>query len=108
MTSIRQSIRRLLGGQVDSNDDPIRPYYSYRIYWTKLVRDWSNEKRQNIAEKLEQVVSTDEFEPNPLERRYSVEGLSANKHAGASLLALQEVLHGFQEFDRESKEKDNE
>ena len=108
MTSIRESIRRLLGETADQQADQPRPYYSYRIYWTKMVREWPIEKRKEVVGKLAQVLGADDFEPNTLERRFSVDGLDSGKHAGASLLALREVLQAFDKFEQDHKEDSNE
>ena len=37
-----------------------------------------------------------EFEPNTYERRFAVESLDESRHAGASLVALQDVLTALQ------------
>jgi hypothetical protein len=74
-----------------------RVEYSYRIYWTKLARDWDGDRRQAVEQALAQVLAGPDFEPNEYERRYSVPGLDDQAHAGQSLLALRRVLRGLAE-----------
>ena len=104
MTSIRESVRRLLGRADKAEQDKPKPHYSYRIYWTKMVRDWSASRRRQVAARLENVLADEAFEPNTFERRYHVRGLDDSQHAGASLLALQEVLEGFDQFEEKDEE----
>jgi hypothetical protein len=106
MTTIREVLRRLIGNEQEAIANQPRPHYSYRIYWTKMVRDWPQAKRQTITEQLAQAISRDDFEPNPLERRYRLDALGESDHAGASLLALQEVLEGFRQFDADQEENE--
>lgn len=105
MTSIRESIRRLLGRAEEKGEDAPRPRYSYRIYWTKMVREWSAERRHVISNKLAQVLAQEDFDANLFERRYQVAGLDESKHAGASLLALREVLEGFDQYETNQQEE---
>ena len=104
MTSIRESVRRLLGRVDKAEQDKPRPHYSYRIYWTKMVREWSGSRRREVAGLLEEVLADEAFNANTFERRYYVEGLDDSKHAGASLLALQQVLEGFDQFENNDEE----
>ena len=74
---------------------PPRVDFSYTIYWTKQVRAWPPERRAAIGAALRPVVSQAGFAANAYERRYRVEGLDDQAHAGASLVALRRVLEAF-------------
>ncbi len=109
MTSIREMIRRLLGGDeaAERKASSPRPDYSYRVYWTKMARSWSPERRRAVREAVRARVEGDEFEANAFERRYRVEALGDGVHAGASLLALLEVIDALQTYeDREQEERE--
>lgn len=72
--------------------DSPRSEYSYRVFWTKMAREWDGTRRRAIASAVAAVVARPEFEPNAYERRYTVAGLDDEAHAGESLIALQKVL----------------
>lgn len=74
---------------------------SFRIFWTKISREWDLERLQVIREKVKDVVQQPNFEKNLVERRYVVEGLDEQAHSGASLLALIEVLDALEKYQRE-------
>jgi hypothetical protein len=88
MTSIRESIRRLL----TRSAEPPRPDYSYTIYWMKEARTWDIEFRQKALRELETLLSQPGFVANDFERRYALSLIDGSRHSGASLLALQKVL----------------
>lgn len=111
MTSIRESIKRLLRGVVSkeaSEQDEPRPGYSYRIYWAKTVRDWTPARRKQISEKLSRLLAREEFQANLYQRQYHLPGLDESRHAGASLIALQDVIDGFNQFEQDEKENEHE
>ena len=51
-----------------------------------------------MLQAVEEVRAKPDFEPNTYERRYAVEGLDESRHAGASLVALQDVLTALQDL----------
>ncbi len=65
--------------------------YSYTVFWTKTVRTWDADKRSAVAQHVEQMLKSPEFQANSFDRKYSVEGVEGT-HAGASLIALSKVL----------------
>jgi hypothetical protein len=71
---------------------PPRVEFSYTIFWTKQARQWDATRRRAVAAALEAVLGQPGFEANDYQRRYRVEGLDEQGHAGASLLALKKVL----------------
>jgi hypothetical protein len=76
---------------------PPRVEFSYTIFWTKQVRAWDAARRSAVLAALHPVLAQPGFEGNDYERRYTVPGLDEHAHAGASLLALDKVLHAFVE-----------
>ena len=79
--------------------NPPRVEFSYTIFWTKQVRQWPPERRQQARAALKDVIARPGFEANDYERRYHVPGLGQHGHAGASLLALDKVLAAFERND---------
>ncbi len=73
--------------------------FSYTIFWTKQVRQWSPERRAALHTALGAVLADPDFINNAYERRYTVPGLDDSAHAGASLLALDKVLAAFKETE---------
>ena len=65
--------------------------YSYTVYWTKTARLWHIDQRAAIAEKLAALLNSSDFQVNPFDRKYSLQGIEG-AHSGASLIALQKVL----------------
>jgi hypothetical protein len=88
MTSIRESIRRLLARGASPPD----PDYSYIIYWTKEARTWSRNFRQEAMTEVESLFSEPGFVANEYQRRYQLPQVDASSHSGASVLALRKVL----------------
>ena len=68
------------------------PAYAYRVGWLKEARTWDARRRSAVAEGLRAVLREPTFSPNEFRRLYSVPALDGSLHAGASLLALQQVL----------------
>jgi hypothetical protein len=73
--------------------------FSYTIFWTKQVLQWSPERRATMQAALAQVLTSPDFINNAYERRFTVPGLDDSAHAGASLLALDKVLTAFKETE---------
>ncbi len=71
----------------------------YRLFWTKTALTWDEPHRQTIGQRVSAVIAAPDFERNALERRFAVEGLDAQAHSGASLVALVEVLHALDSFE---------
>ena len=68
------------------------PAYSYRVGWLKEARTWDSVRRSAVADGLRAVLGAPDFSPNESRRRYRLPALDESLHAGASLVALQEVL----------------
>lgn len=102
MTSIRAVIRRLLGEEQESVEPAGQPSpeFSYRVYWMKTARAWPPERLDEARQQVQAVVEDPEFEPNPFERRYRVDVVDDQKHAGASLQALLEVIDALVDYER--------
>jgi hypothetical protein len=69
-----------------------RVEFSYAVFWIKQARQWDAARRQAISAALRDVLSQPGFEANDYQRRYRVPGLDDQAHAGASLVALGQVL----------------
>lgn len=86
---------------MSSADDAPRVDFSYTVFWTKQVRQWTPTRRAAVEAALAEVLRRPDFELNAYERRYRVPGLDedapARAHAGASLAALAKVLKAFAE-----------
>ena len=70
--------------------------YSYTVYWTKIARLWHVDRRAAIAENLTALLNSPDFQANPFDRKYSLQGIEG-MHSGASLIALQKVLQALQD-----------
>ncbi len=107
MTSLREAIRRRLRrwtGQDTSAEGPdLR--LGYRLSWVKTALSWDPARRRKALEAVLRRVRAQDFEPNPLQRRYRVPEVDGSAHAGLSLLALQEVLEAL-EHQEESRLKE--
>ena len=79
---------------------------SFRIFWTKITREWELDKIKAIREKVIAVAQAPDFRKNPIERQYTVEGLDEYAHSGASLLALIDVLNALESY-YETNEENN-
>ena len=95
---LRDVTRRLLGNTAQEARQPEkldkeRVDYAYRIFWTKMAREWESERRAKVAHEVRTVMDRPDFEKNPVERRFEVPALKDGlAHSGASLVALSEVL----------------
>lgn len=107
MNSIREIIRRFFGEEEtgDRMASSPRPDFSYRVYWTKMARSWSADRRRTIRNAVQEVVDDEEFKPNAFERRYQVEALGEGSHAGASLRALLDVIDALQAYEVSEEEQ---
>lgn len=65
--------------------------YSYTVFWLKHARLWDPATRSAVAARLSELLKTPDFQSNPYERQYAVDGVEG-AHSGASLMALQKVL----------------
>jgi hypothetical protein len=75
---------------------PPDPAFAYRIGWMTEVRTWDAVRRAAMADELRPVLGAPDFVANAYDRRYRVPALDAGLHAGASLVALQQVLQAFE------------
>lgn len=107
MTSIRESIARLLGRETKSQPDEPDPLQAYTFFWMKEARSWNAEKRAQVASELRDLLESSHFEPNLYERRYSLASFGDREHAGASLRALSWVLHGLEQHAEPSIEEES-
>lgn len=105
MTSLRERIRRLFRSRADL--PPEAASFSYRVYWTREVRMWDSGRRHQVRAAVEKVVHAPDFEANAFARRFRVPIVDELSHAGASLVALVQVLGAFEgRAEPEGGEKD--
>jgi hypothetical protein len=100
MTTLRGVLKKLFG-QSDASemvDETQRVSYSYRVFWTRQARTWNADQRRTIRERLNTLMPDAEFETNDFERVYHIEGVDG-EHAGASVLALAQVLEALDAAD---------
>ncbi len=90
MSSLREYLRRHF--RTRTRDSSSSLAYSYRVYWTKAARTWGPERRRRVRDAVEAVTRVPGFTPNERLRRYPVPQIDDLRHAGASLVALLEVL----------------
>lgn len=74
------------------SDGPPDPAFAYRVGWLKEARTWDARRRSAVAEGLRLTLGDPAFSPNEFRRLHRVPALDESLHAGASLLALQQVL----------------
>ncbi len=104
MTSLRERIRRFFRPRAELPPDAAS--FSYRVYWTREARLWDAGRRRRARAAVEEVVRAPDFEANVLARRFRVPELDGSSHAGASLVALIQVLQAFEsEAEPEGGEK---
>lgn len=89
LTALREFWVRVAGR---SQQAPVTPEYSYRIFWVKQALEWDPQQRARVQAELQTIIQDDSFEANNYRRRYTLEGFSGQKHAGVSLLVLSDVL----------------
>ena len=95
MTSLRERLRRLIRPRAEL--PPEAASFSYRVYWTREVRLWDPGRRQRARAAVEELVQSPGFEANMLGRRFRVPVVDESSHAGASLVALIQVLQAFED-----------
>lgn len=68
--------------------------FSFRIYWTKMARHWSAERRAEVRGQVLLITQAADFSQNLIEKWYSLplDEVAEKTHSGASLIALLEVL----------------
>ena len=93
MTSIKESIRRLL--ERSERLDAVRSDFVYRMFWTGEVRKWDEGKLGEVRSLLQEFVIRDDFDENEVMRRYQIPEVDSDLHSGVSLRALVEVLEEF-------------
>jgi hypothetical protein len=93
MTSIRERLRRLFAAQPSREPDPV--HFSYVVHWTKEVCSWDQSRRSRISQRVRALVEAPGFTATHHERIYRLDDLDDLPHAGASMLALLEVLDAF-------------
>lgn len=90
MNRLREYCRRLLRQGREHSSSSLA--YSYRVYWTKTARMWGEDRRRQVRAAVQSVTRLPGFTPNERLRRYPVPQIDDLPHAGASLVALLEVL----------------
>jgi hypothetical protein len=90
MTSLREAVRRWLGRAGPEPGDPSG--FSFSVHWTKTARGWDLDRRERVRSALLDLTGGVGFEAKSLDRRYRVAEIDDLPHAGASLIALLEVL----------------
>lgn len=68
--------------------------FSFRIYWTKMGRNWSTDRREQVRQAVLAITQASDFDPNLIEKRYTLalDDIPEQTHSGTSLLALLDVL----------------
>lgn len=68
--------------------------FSFRIYWTKMVRNWNAPRRMEVRQQVLSLTEAADFHRNLIEKRYTLrlDDIPEQTHSGASLMALLEVL----------------
>ncbi len=89
MTSLRESVRRLVRGERGAGQPS---GYAYRVHWMQAARTWDGQRRRRVRAAVQAVVERPAFVPNEFHRVYRVPELDEAAHAGSSLMALLEVL----------------
>jgi hypothetical protein len=94
MTSIKESIRRLL--ERSERLDGVRSDFDYRMFWTSEVRKWDQAKIGEVRVSVKEFVGREDFDENEVMRRYQLPEVDSELHSGVSLSALLKVLEGFE------------
>jgi hypothetical protein len=103
MTSIREVIQRMLFRLRDEKSIPAE--FSNSVYWTKLVRGWSAERRHIVRVAVEGVVEQADFKPNEYRRLYHLPEIDDVAHTGASLLTLLKLLEALDESENVGRDE---
>ncbi len=92
MRRVRRFLKQIFQGKSDTSSQA----YSYRVYWTRIARAWDAERRGQVRSATQAVIESPGFLPNEMLRRYRVPEIDSLAHAGASLVALVQVLDALQ------------
>jgi hypothetical protein len=87
-----EPLKKLLREITGEKRESLSPEYSYRIFWTKQALSWTGDERAQVKLEVENIMRRGDFEVNEFSRRYTLNTYGGNKHAGASLLVLHDVL----------------
>lgn len=101
MTSLREALAGLLTRTKSEASAPSEEdvSFAYRLYWTRQARDWPKEKRARVMEQVVTVLTDPEFEPSTYERLYPISEADQERHAGASVQSLSEVLQALEVYE---------
>jgi hypothetical protein len=94
VTSLRESLQRHLGRGADPQVQ--HAAFAYVVYWTKTVGGWTPERRAATLRAVQGIAARQDFVPTIYQRRYRLAEVDASAHAGASLIALRQVLETMQ------------
>jgi hypothetical protein len=94
MTSIKESLRRLVSGAQPKDD--LESNFAYRVFWTSEVRKWEPGRIEKVRNTLQGIFSEGEFDENEVGRKYHLPGVDAQLHSGVSLRELMKVLEAFE------------
>jgi hypothetical protein len=90
---------RLLRGLLQRRREPSSEestYYAYAVYWTKTVRAWQSDRRRSALQAVRAIQERPDFRATLHERLYHLDDVNSSAHAGASLIALERVLHAME------------
>jgi hypothetical protein len=93
MTSMRERWKRLMAGKKKQQTDPA--HFSYLVHWTNEVRTWGPGRRRRVIAQVRALVNRPDFNADPYRRDYTLPDLDGASHAGASMLALLQVLEAY-------------
>ena len=94
VTSLRENLRRRFRRGADPQVQ--HAAYAYVVYWTKTARGWTSEQRAAALQAVRDIAARRDFLPTTYERRYRLAEVDASAHAGASLIALRQVLEALE------------
>jgi hypothetical protein len=94
VTSLRENLRRRFGRGADPQVQ--RAAFAYVVYWTKTVGGWTPERRAATLRAVLDLAARQDFVPTTYQRRYRLAEVDASAHAGASLIALRQVLEAME------------
>lgn len=108
MTSVRESVRRRLEQLRDDQPEPAADdremaKLSYRINWLRTASEWDEDRRGGIRQAVASATQAPGFDGAGLNRVYQVPELDSSSHAGASLVALLDVLDALKESEAEGR-----
>jgi len=94
VTSLREDLRRRFRRGTDPQVQ--QAAFAYVVYWTKTVRSWTPERRAATLRAVQDIAARPDFLPTTYERRYTLADVDSSAHAGASLIALRQVLQAME------------